>query len=388
MSIVVMGMATDSDLDLKISRNLQLKNEAFNNAETGIDLAIESIRHSADSILDEGNGQDNTGVTNYDIYDYNLTIKEGLNLHDIYHIDENEVKVEVCNSNSNDPCPIIEITVKKYNKSKYINYFHVSSTGYSQEKTKSTINQVILTDSLDQAFRVGIASDGDITINGAPENIIGSLHANGSITQNGSGDPIMGNVTAVNGVDLGSDVGHGYIIDGESDEEKLPKITEKMLYSLKNEADLILNDGDDLEEKHMVDLPDSPIVFVDGSLNVDYNDINKVTLVATENITFSGGISWSDSYTYDEPLKTSVLAGGDITFNGSGEKHGIFWCNGSFTHNGSAKIYGSILASDEVENPDIDLHGKFDFEYFDNMENDFFPTPYITINRISWNQES
>jgi len=46
MSIVVMGMATDSDLDLKISRNLQQKNEAFNNAETGIDVAIEMLRYS------------------------------------------------------------------------------------------------------------------------------------------------------------------------------------------------------------------------------------------------------------------------------------------------------------------------------------------------------
>ncbi len=45
MSIVVMGMAADSDLDLKISRNLELKNQAFNNAETGIALTTAVLRH-------------------------------------------------------------------------------------------------------------------------------------------------------------------------------------------------------------------------------------------------------------------------------------------------------------------------------------------------------
>ena len=45
MSIVVMGMAADTDLDLKISRNLEIKNQAFNNAETGIELTTAVLRH-------------------------------------------------------------------------------------------------------------------------------------------------------------------------------------------------------------------------------------------------------------------------------------------------------------------------------------------------------
>jgi len=45
-SIIVAGLAIDSDLDLRIARNLQLKNQALNNAETGIALASKILRRA------------------------------------------------------------------------------------------------------------------------------------------------------------------------------------------------------------------------------------------------------------------------------------------------------------------------------------------------------
>lgn len=53
LSIVIIGFATDVDLDIKISRNLQLKNQAFNWAETGIDLTEELVAYSVDTRGDE-----------------------------------------------------------------------------------------------------------------------------------------------------------------------------------------------------------------------------------------------------------------------------------------------------------------------------------------------
>lgn len=46
LSIMIISFSTDVDLDLQISRNLQLQNQAFNNAETGLALSLEALRHS------------------------------------------------------------------------------------------------------------------------------------------------------------------------------------------------------------------------------------------------------------------------------------------------------------------------------------------------------
>ena len=53
LSIIVIGYSTDVDLDIYISRNLQLKNQAFNWAETGVDVAEELVAYSADTRGDD-----------------------------------------------------------------------------------------------------------------------------------------------------------------------------------------------------------------------------------------------------------------------------------------------------------------------------------------------
>lgn len=49
VSIIVIGYSTDVDMDIMISRNLQLKNQAFNWAETGTDIAQELVAYSVDT---------------------------------------------------------------------------------------------------------------------------------------------------------------------------------------------------------------------------------------------------------------------------------------------------------------------------------------------------
>ena len=83
MSIVVVGMATDSDLDLKISRNLQLKEQAFNNAETGIALATEVIRESV--VMNHINEEDHNNINSLSLEDHEITLS--LDLIEFYEMD-------------------------------------------------------------------------------------------------------------------------------------------------------------------------------------------------------------------------------------------------------------------------------------------------------------
>lgn len=49
MSVVIMGFSTDVKMDILISRNLQLKHQAFNWAETGMDIAEGLVGYSVDT---------------------------------------------------------------------------------------------------------------------------------------------------------------------------------------------------------------------------------------------------------------------------------------------------------------------------------------------------
>ncbi len=120
MSIVITGMATDSDLDLKISRNLELKSDAFNNAETGIVLASEVVRQSV--MLDWKEEEDSS--TNIELSDgYHLKIIND-DLESIHEGGDIEVFFEK-NGNSEQ---IAEIVVKVLDDEEGI--FQLESEGF------------------------------------------------------------------------------------------------------------------------------------------------------------------------------------------------------------------------------------------------------------------
>lgn len=53
MSIVIIGFSTDVETDVYISRNLQLRYQAMNWAETGVDIVEEMVGYSVDTRGDE-----------------------------------------------------------------------------------------------------------------------------------------------------------------------------------------------------------------------------------------------------------------------------------------------------------------------------------------------
>ena len=65
MSVVIMGFSTDVEMDILISRNLQLKHQAFNWAETGMDIAEGLVGYSVDT---RGGDKDLTPFTVAGLY--------------------------------------------------------------------------------------------------------------------------------------------------------------------------------------------------------------------------------------------------------------------------------------------------------------------------------
>ncbi|WP_291319318.1 PilX N-terminal domain-containing pilus assembly protein [Desulfonatronospira sp.] len=131
MTVVVMGMATDSELDLKVSRNLQLKEQAFNNAETGIDVAVSALRHQVvDKYSEIGSNYEAVYFDNYI-----LTISNGLDR--IYYYGGDLM----IRSNGKEIASII-IDSHEY-KNEDRRWFSLYSTGYNSDKTIENISLAI-----------------------------------------------------------------------------------------------------------------------------------------------------------------------------------------------------------------------------------------------------
>ena len=69
LSVIVMGVSRDVDLDLGITRNIKLKHDAFNWAEAGMDITEEVIAFSLDTRGDDANATFNkvVGSSNYTV---------------------------------------------------------------------------------------------------------------------------------------------------------------------------------------------------------------------------------------------------------------------------------------------------------------------------------
>ncbi len=134
MSIVIMGMATDSDLDLKISRNLELKNQAFNNAETGVHITSGVLRH----VIVNRYWEEENSTGNITIGDYELKIQDGGG--DIENIYEQDETLEL----EHDGKKIAEI---KVNSRAYSNedrrWFSLVSKGFNVDNAESQISVVM-----------------------------------------------------------------------------------------------------------------------------------------------------------------------------------------------------------------------------------------------------
>ncbi len=235
------------------------------------------------------------------------------------------------------------------------------------------------------AFDVGILSDGDIVINGAPD-MIGSMHANGDVIQNGAGT-INGMVSAGGNISIDSIDPDGKPVPQEENAElrEVPKITNADFDAWRTLAEttpnIYVNGSHTVHHSDTGDL-NGKIIFVDGDLTIQGggDSIVNATIIATGDVTFRGQ---SETQSLGGPVEVAVIAGGNITFNGSGDSWGVFWCNGNFRRNGAANVNGAIVAGNAIEDLDITFNGSFSFEHSSNINNNFIPKKtYVKI--ASW----
>lgn len=178
MSIVIMGMATDADLDLKISRNLKLKNQAFNNAETGIALAAEVVRQSAmlNWVAEDSDASDLNLPNGYRLE----IIKPDTGLGSLYN--EKGI-IDVYYEENGNENHIANLTIKALNEVSY----SLESEGFEKNNSKSKIKALILPN---EPFSAGMIGCEEIVFNGNAYSAETDVLSGGSIsnTKNVTGD--------------------------------------------------------------------------------------------------------------------------------------------------------------------------------------------------------
>ncbi|QOR40179.1 hypothetical protein HNO52_17860 [Billgrantia diversa] len=125
-------------------------------------------------------------------------------------------------------------------------------------------------------------------------------------------------------------------------------------------------------------LNDGDTVFCDGDLDVQGGsvDSNRVTLVATGNVTMSGATSSGGN---ESEIGLFVIAGQDIEFNGNTDNYGVFWAGGYVRQNGNSSLYGAIVAGTYIRS-----NGGIDFISLDNVTN---PDTFVPADPeiVAWN---
>lgn len=214
------------------------------------------------------------------------------------------------------------------------------------------------------AFRAGLFSDQDITINGA-SNFTGSIHANGNVT-NKSGDSTLNNRwgTDENGnpVEIKSVVSaHGSVdMKAGTPDAKQSGVDHINMSSASDYIEANKNNSGVIHECRIPsgDLGGA-IYFCDGNATTS-GDFSNVTIMAAGDVTHNGSAKLGGIG--DKTLTVAIVAGGSITVNGSNETYGVFWADGTIRQNGSSTLGGSIVAG-----ADIVRNGAFNYVQYDDF---------------------
>ena len=355
LTVLGITMANTSIIETRISSNYRTSKEAFYDADAGVHFAMSRIKQQLPATIDLAWVKSTLTDLNQDLA--------------VDQVDENSSLYGFTFS----------FPIDKIKEGQEPDEYCFTSSAEQASNARAIIEACFKHERGMGAFGVGIVSDGNITINGAPT-ITGSLHANGSIVQNGDGT-ITGNVSAVGTVDVDSAVSG--VAQNNAPYMETPKVTQQLLDNMRTD---VLT-GEQADPASYVYYPDTitisddvqdKVIFVDGDVTISNNTKinNNTTIIATGNIIFRGESSFEEGAGPDDEgfeIKTAIIAGGNITFNGSGHSYGVFWANGDFVRNGSNYAHGSIVAAGGVDNPDIIYNGVFEFNQIASINNSFIP---------------
>ncbi len=121
------------------------------------------------------------------------------------------------------------------------------------------------------------------------------------------------------------------------------------------------------------------LIFIDGDLILQGNDLSGITIVATGSITLNGSTLLASDHTLD----VAFIAGQDIILNDFSQIAGVLWSNKSVKKTGSGKLLGDIVCQG-----DIIQSGGLQFERVSQISNIYLspmPTTYsFALN--GWSQ--
>lgn len=106
------------------------------------------------------------------------------------------------------------------------------------------------------------------------------------------------------------------------------------------------------------------LIFVDGNLTLNGNELSGATFIATGSITLNGS-AWLRA---DQMVDTAFIAGRDIIVNDFSQVAGVFWSNGSLISTGSGKLLGTIVCQGNITQSE-----GLRFERVSQISNPFLP---------------
>lgn len=232
------------------------------------------------------------------------------------------------------------------------------------------------------AFRAGLLSDHDITING-DATLTGSAHANGDFT-NMSGSSTLNDRSGTdadgNPITLASTVSaHGDVTmhhDVGTAESKLSNVPQ---IDVPSAADHIAANMGNAGVINSCTIPagdgGGAVYYCDGNATTS-GDFANVTIMASGNVTHNGAAQLGG----DGALTVAIIAGGNITVNGSNDTYGVFWADGTVTQNGSSVLGGAIVAGGSITR-----NGTFNYTQYDNFGNLLLPLgPDTPLSIQTW----
>lgn len=377
MSIVIMGMATDSDLDLKISRNLELKNQAFDNAETGIVLAAEVVRESGMLNWPDSNGDDST--SSVDLSD-NYRLEINSDLENIYN-DGGEIEVYFEGEDNNEVL-IAAVSVTLLDGGG----FSLNSDGYDFEKNNSESNIAALflpykpfsagMKGCDEVSFDGNAEAESDVVSGGPvyndDNVIGEVYEN----QNVICDP-LGVEEMVTKSDPDPEFeGDNYTIKDETNLTELDftyefedtykfndlKVKDTFVIDEDMEELAFFVDGDlTIDGEMIIEEGTQLVIYVEGVVDVTGNGIVKS----------DGGSNDLIVYSNNSSDDVGVKIGGTPEFNGA-----------VYAPFANVELHGTPEFSGAVRGKTVKNEGTSNF-YYDNVFDDWiesYPGGYFLTN--------
>lgn len=246
-----------------------------------------------------------------------------------------------------------------------------AAPGVAKSTLKITVSRP--TTSTNLAFGAGLISNNNVDINGNA-NVTGSIFANGNIDISGGNNTLTDGIVSAQGSVAMAGVSPDYLNPG-ADIATVPVVTDAWLAQMQAAAAVqicnIVLVGDQLAR----------IYYCEGDATVS-GIFSNATIVATGNVTKSGGGQTGGLGKSSSAVTVAVVAKGDITFNGSSDDNAVFWSNGTYTHNGSGTVRGTIIAGG-----DITRNGTFNFQQIEAMQNTSLPPTVAQPSRVLGWQE-